>query len=117
LLAVAGIAITLLQTGSAGLLFTNAGINLLTCLVLLLFLKLYFLLKEKKNENIINKKIGAGDIYFLIACCFFFSPISFCIFLASSLVFSLLITLFIFIISNPSEKKDSIPLAGLQSLF
>lgn len=116
LLAIAGTAINLLQPGGFRQLAINTGINLFICLLLLAMLKLYFLIKEKKLNSIVNTKIGAGDIYFLIACSFFFSPILFCVFLMLSLLFSLLTAGFSLLVSNPSINKNSIPLAGLQSL-
>ncbi|TJY37402.1 hypothetical protein E5167_05520 [Pontimicrobium aquaticum] len=103
---------------SAGLLFWNKTItelfflatiiNLMFVSSLLLIVLLYARLKLKTS---IKSVFGMGDLLLFIGLSFTFSSISFIVIFSCSLIFSLLIHLFL--------KKDNIlvPLAGYMSLF
>jgi hypothetical protein len=63
-------------------------------------------------ENIINHKLGIGDIGFFIAIAPLFSPILFSI----VYVFGLSFSLFVHLITR-QDNKQTIPLAGFFSVF
>jgi len=68
-------------------------------------LTIYFRLRKGKL------KIGWGDVLFLAATCFYFSPANFLLFYCLSLVFALVLHL------SFAKKNATVPLAGLQSMF
>lgn len=76
------------------------------------FVWLYFLM-VKKESQIVDKWIGKGDLYFLVACCFAFPLDQFIIYYISGLVFSLLVYMGLV---RWTENK-SIPLAGLLAIW
>lgn len=71
---------------------------------------IYTKLKLKKN---INTVIGLGDILFLTALIFAFTPVPFMVLLTMAFIFSL--TLHLFLLKHQSNK--TVPLAGYMSLF
>lgn len=91
-------------------LFINAGLNFLFILINFLCLTVYYSLKDSAIVNIVNSKLGIGDILFLIVCCFMFNLIGFIGFIIFSLLLSLLIGI---VIQNKHNK--TIPLAGIMS--
>lgn len=93
-------------------LVTNTAFLIIQYILLMAF----YYLKEKK-VSIIDNKIGLGDILFLISCSAFFSPINFIVFYASSLLFTLIVYLALKIHFFKVNQSDTIPLAGLQSMF
>jgi hypothetical protein len=104
-----GIIISLLNNG---LVFTFyfAGINcLLLCSQIGLSI-IYFSIREGKMVNILNSKLGAGDLIFFVILVFCFSPINFIIF---SVVSGFLILLYYSLFSRVSI----IPYAGWLSAF
>src|SRR5690349_17675335 len=52
------------------------GINVSFLALLILLLRLYYLFKEGKRK-FIDKKLGLGDILFLLCSAIFFSPMNF----------------------------------------
>jgi hypothetical protein len=117
LLALLSIIFNLLSLNTLLELCKNSMINLIFITVQFLLLYLYFILKIKKIIPL-TEKIGLGDLLFLCAVSFLFSPVNFIFFYIFSLITSLCIygiTSLIFKKNNPFS--GAIPLAGLQSLF
>jgi hypothetical protein len=83
--------------------------------VQLIFLTLYFSLKNKKWVNITARLLGLGDILFLSSIAFYLSVLNFLFFYITSLIGVLILWL---IWQGVSFKKNKhIPLAGFQSLI
>lgn len=110
ILALLGITYTLIVEIPVSQLITNSSLNIGFLLLQIGLLYIYFRIR-KSNTSLINEKMGWGDIFFLLACCFFFSPLFYILFYISSLFFSLIA----FIVFR--KKLQSIPLAGLQAIF
>ena len=113
LLAIAGMIYSMLD-GSLWSMVSNAGVNSAFLLVQWLLLIIYYKLKEGQT-NIINRKIGSGDVWFFCCTGFFFSPLNFMLFFCLSLVFVLLVAAAVKIIGRSGYK--TVPLAGLQAVF
>lgn len=81
-------------------------------------LQLYFFIKNKKFSNIIDHKIGKGDLAFLISVSFVLSPMSFIALILISAILSIILTLALQVVLK-SEKSlitnYPVPLAGIQS--
>jgi len=88
----------------------NAGFVAIQIVVV----KIYFSLRNKRNERILDTYIGKGDLFFFIVSCLAFSVAWFIPFYIISLIIALLST----IISNGLGKAKTveIPLAGIMSL-
>jgi hypothetical protein len=119
MLAIAGCCLAYLDLRS---IFLQAGFlvfNIFFLLVQFILLQLYFLLKGGKTTDVINKKIGWGDVLFLVAACFFFSPLNFILFYIQSLIFSTAIFLVMILRRRcvSLSGKMTVPLAGLQASF
>jgi hypothetical protein len=100
---------------SMGKLAINAGCNLAFLIIQFLLFRGYFFIRKTAMLSIIDRKIGWGDILFLLAAAFFFSPVNFVLFYLYSLLFSLMVSL---LWSRYKRSAfGSIPLAGLQSVF
>jgi hypothetical protein len=93
----------------------NLFINVIFVIIQLLLLRLIFYFKKGK-EGFLNKKLGLGDILFILACSSYFSPLNFVMFYILSLIYSLLLYL-IFWAGIKRPEPSTIPLAGLQSSF
>ena len=93
-------------------LILNSAINL--CFILTVLGILWVYAKLVLKQNLVNKGIGIGDVLFFVFLPFCFSIISFFILFVFSLLFSLLIFV-ILKVKNP--KMETIPLAGVMSLF
>ena len=106
-----GIWYTLYYTDSLKLLFVNTGINIGFIILQFCFLKLLFGFKK-----IVNKKIGSGDIFFVVCCCTFFSPANFLLFYVLSLLFSLCVHFSLGLLTK-NYLAQTVPLAGLQCVF
>jgi hypothetical protein len=118
LIAVTGILYSVYYSGSLNILFKNSLINTIFLLAQFLLLKSIYFLKNGSNEQLIDKSIGSGDILFLIACSFFFSPVNFMIFYCLSLVFTLLNHMVFKSVRIKREKLyETVPLAGFQAIF
>jgi hypothetical protein len=90
-------------------------INLLFLSLQFGLLKIYYMIRHGRQHILINKKIGLGDLLFLAAAGFLFSPVNFAIFYLCSLLFSQVIWLLTGLIKLTSDP--SVPLAGLQAIF
>lgn len=90
----------------------NSFINL--CFILTVLLILWVYTKLIMKQDLVNKGIGIGDLLFFVFLSFCFSIISFFIFFVCSLLFSLLLY---FMLKRKKPELESIPLAGLMSLF
>ena len=94
---------------------TNTSVNVSVIIFHCAILTIYFSIKNIKIVDLRKKHLGIGDIFFLIAISFLFSPINFLFFFLFSLVFSLFMNAITrFVVFN---KSTTIPLAGLQALF
>jgi hypothetical protein len=91
------------------------GVNFGVCLLIFLFLTIYFSIKEKKVINIVDKYIGKGDLFFVLIVSVGFSTINFILFINISL-FLILLFYGVFVIFSKT-RNDKIPFAGLLSLF
>jgi len=89
---------------------SNISINLTVLLVLMGILFLYSKLKLKQT---LNTALGLGDILFFVVIAISFPIATFLILFSCSLLFSLVLFLFL----KPNLSKKSVPLAGLQALF
>jgi hypothetical protein len=99
-------------------LLENAGYNLAFLAAQFLALKAYFFLRYRKRpspqaQTILDDKIGRGDVAYLAAVCFCFSPLNFIVYYTGSLLFSMFAALGGRAIKRPFGKQ--IPLAGLQA--
>ena len=94
--------------------FENTIYNALFLLIQYLSLKFYFILSRKKATEL---KIGAGDIFFLMACCCIFSPLNFILYYCLSLAFTLFCHLILKKVSAKQQQMNTIPLAGWQAVF
>lgn len=93
---------------------TDIAYGMLFLLFQLVLLSCYFSIKNKSWTNITKAHLGWGDILFLGAITFYFSPVNFVLFYIISLI---LVLLFV-IVQTTLVKKETdkhIPLAGLQA--
>ncbi len=88
----------------------NIGVNLSIIVLIVVILYGYAKLKLKTN---LSNALGFGDILFFIIIAVSFPISTFIILFSFSLVFSL----FVFLVAKPSLKNATVPLAGLQSIF
>src|ERR1035438_1869331 len=117
LLAVSGIFMSLYNLNSFAQVLKNALYNFGFLIIQFLLLKIYFQFRKQQGFKIINKKIGLGDILFLSASCFYFSLLNFLLFYILSLIFALIFYLFFFKKKSFAQPEETVPLAGLQSIF
>lgn len=87
-------------------------INMLFVAVQLLFVNLYFCVRNKKWLWIFDKQLGWGDVVFLLAIGGAWGFIGFITFMIGSLFLILIFSLMFF-----AKSKQTIPLAGLQALL
>lgn len=92
----------------------NSFINVLILSIQVLFIIMYFSLRNRRFVNITSHYLGWGDIIFLFSICFLLPPLSFLFFYLTSLAVTLVVVLFIQLFFN---LKNNIPLAGIQSSF
>lgn len=114
LLAMAGI---LLGHGEVGLgrVLLNGAVNFTILLVQLSLLFFFFFYRSGWKVKKLTEKIGAGDVLFLLSCCFFFSPLNFIAFYITSLLLSLALH-FIFLRNRRYSRNGStVALAGWQA--
>ena len=111
------ILLSLISVQETGGIKTSLQLFLVNCVFIffqLICLTVYFSIKERKLNNIINTYIGIGDVLFFIVLAAAFSPLNFIIFYVFSLILTvvgvLLLKLF-----KPFSLKE-IPLAGTMSL-
>ena len=115
IIAVCGLFYAFYYSGSLQIVAKNFAMNIGFLLLQFLLLKIILTVKRKQDTQP-EKKIGWGDILFLLACALFFSPANFIVFYFLSLVFSLLFHFLFKLISKKNYCK-TIPLAGFQALF
>lgn len=100
--------------------FKAVGLNFLlnACFVIfqLICVKLYFVIKNKKNELFLDVYIGKGDILFFFISCMAFSTPLFIVFYFVSLIIAL-ICAFIFYIGSANLNSKEVPLAGIMSVI
>lgn len=108
---IVGIFYCLYYSHSLRILTLNSIFNFSFLLLQFVLLKIVFRFKK-----IINYKIGTGDVFFIVCCCTFFSPIYFLVFYILSLIFSLS-SHFVLRLFSKDYNDKTIPLAGLQSIF
>lgn len=89
----------------------SIGINL--ALVALVVLVLFLYAKYKINKPFLEAVFGLGDVLMLLAFAFLFPTLSFLNFFVFSLLFSLIISLFL----RFNRGTSTVPLAGLIGLF
>lgn len=112
--AIIGILISLQSTTVLNI-FQHWCINFLFLLLQYLLAKFAINLKNRtKKKDIV---LGLGDILFLLSSAFFFSVSDFIKFYILSLLFSLVIFLLIIRPLDLPNNGNTIPLAGLQSIF
>jgi len=92
--------------------FINIGINL-TLVVVMLFTNWLYVLLIMKKRRFINEVIGTGDILFLLCLTTTFATIAFTVVLIFSMLFSLLLHIFM----KDKSRHATIPLAGYMALF
>lgn len=100
--------------GFAGL-FTDMMFTGGFLLVQLLVLWLYFYIKYRKSVNLTDGYLGWGDILFLLAVCFYLSPVNYIMFYVVSLIVS--ISYALIARSLVKNREQTIPLAGIQALL
>ncbi len=93
--------------------FRNFAINAGFVLVQFSLVKLYFSVRKKQNEPLLDKYIGQGDLLFFLVCCLAFSVSWFIPFYIGSLVIALIAA----VARNGLQKIKTveIPLAGIMS--
>lgn len=94
-------------------LFNSLFLNLLFLTVNFLVLTIYFSLKASSLVNIIDSKIGLGDVLFFIVSAFIFSLPNFILFFT----FSLLISVITALVFKTKMRERNIPLAGIMSVI
>ena len=104
-----------------GLMETGAETYLMDLLLNLSFIAiimcctfLYFWLKHKKINSILDEEIGWGDVLFFIILAATFSPVNFIFFTCLSL---LLVLIAYLVFSRFKGNANIIPLAGFQALL
>lgn len=83
--------------------------------VQLLFVSLYFSIKNGRITNITNSLLGWGDILFLLTAATYLSTLNYVLFYVLSLMAVVLLWLPFLLLLR--KKHGQIPLAGLQSLL
>lgn len=89
--------------------YINFTINISILFFLHITMKTYSMFKNGKNEKIINRTIGLGDIIIASIFALVFTPINFLIFLNISFIIGILYYLIF------KKKSNKIPLAGIFS--
>lgn len=82
----------------------------------LLLLRVYYILRFPPGQRKLSTRLGLGDILFLYAILFYFSPLNFFLFYIGSLALAIPAGLMIQK-TGRREKTKTVPLAGLQSFF
>jgi len=90
---------------------TNTAVNLL--LISIVIIVIYFYSRIVMKQRFSNESIGTGDLMLLIFLTFTFSTISFIILFVFSLIFSVVLHVYL---KNKSVDK-TVPLAGYISIF
>lgn len=92
-------------------LFVSAVVLNISFICLLVFI-MYLYAKIKLKTHFLQT-IGIGDLFLFLALAVSFSTISFVVIFISSLIFSLLLHLYL----SKNKKVETVPLAGYMSVF
>ncbi len=96
--------------------FISAGlINIGFLLLQLIFITVYFSIKQKRLVNIADRLLGWGDILFLFSVAFYLSALNYILFYIGSL--AVVIIIWVIWQTAVNGKKKHIPLAGLQAML
>ncbi|RYD54588.1 MAG: hypothetical protein EOP56_18865 [Sphingobacteriales bacterium] len=87
-------------------------LNLVFCLLLISILKLYIRIRRGRNENLINKYLGSGDVLMLAMLCFFFTPSTYILFVLVSCMTGII---YFLLARSAVAKQVQIPLAGIMT--
>jgi hypothetical protein len=79
-------------------------------------LKLYFYLKYRQNNPILNESIGSADVLLMLFIGITFDPAGLIFFFCFGFIFSL-IFYFLYLSVFKKQVKQSVPLAGLLGVF
>lgn len=104
-----GVVLYSFDTPSYLVMFFEILINILIVSLVLIFA--FISSKLLFKYKFLNHSFGVGDLFMFLSVCFLFPSTTFIIFFVFSLLFSLIIHLFI------NKKNKTIPLAGYMSLF
>jgi hypothetical protein len=88
----------------------NVMVNVGFCVVQFLVLTIYFSIKNSQLVNITDNMLGLGDMVMLLVLCFVFTPLLFLVFFSTSMIMAVVTGLYF------HRKKQTIPLAGIQSV-
>ena len=88
----------------------NSMVNVGFCVVQFLLLTIYFSIKNSQLVNITDNMLGLGDMVMLLVLCFVFTPLLFLVFFLISMMIAVFTGLYF------QRKKQTIPLAGIQSV-
>lgn len=89
-------------------------LNLFFCAFLIIILKSYIHIRKGRDEDLINKYIGSGDIIMLVMLCFLFSPSTYVSFLLISCIAGILY----WVLKRSRGKPEvPIPLAGIMTVL
>lgn len=107
-----GLVVLILQIEQVG--FGTSILNVSFNLIFILFLLLICMFYSKYKLKVeLKDTLGLGDILFFIFIAFSFSMVSFFILFVFSLLFSLILHLFL----KKYHNENTVPLAGYMSLF
>lgn len=101
---------------SSWVLVINIIVNLLYLCLLLGLAVLYIKLRKRGTKFSFRQSIGLGDLFFLGVLACWFDPVNFIVFITVSFVISLCLHLTLIRYSQYYGAKETIPLAGFQSL-
>jgi hypothetical protein len=89
-------------------------INSLFLLMHIMAIFIYLFVKHKRFVNPFRDHLGIGDLLFWVVISPAFSPLNFVLGFLSSLLFAIVVSLFL---RNSRTEDKTVPLAGLQALF
>ena len=117
IIAIGGIWYQLFYRQSAINLLKTFSINAGFLIIQYLLLFTIFSLKKGVKSNLIGNQIGWGDVFLLVSCAFFFSPLNFLLFFILSLGFVLCLHLIFKKLIFLDDYHQTVPLAGFQVGF
>ena len=106
---------SLIKIRISEIVFDRILINLFILLIVSSGIVLYFSLKGDKIKNIMSKKIGLGDVFFLLAITTYFTPFTYCFFIIFGSFISIISKIIYDFIMK--EKSLNIPFAGNLALI
>jgi hypothetical protein len=112
LLSLASISLTIISVeNNFDEFYLHAIINTISNIIILLVTFLY--IKITSKSNLINKKLGFGDILFMFLLGFSFSSINYIVLLLCSFIIAILYTLILAIIKKEHISTIKIPLVSM----